>query len=672
MNRYFKKSLTPVNKSNTENLDYSMIKMPQISFGYMHKSVQQLKKELVEKLEYQRALKRLDISPNPTKYRNPFRSTPEPLFKNIIKRNKFIQDNGLDEFIDAMFFNINNSYRLLNKDLVAPIDYFTAEIQVRNLKRLKPLVKVIEAEDVDKPPLEDFWFRNISKNYTIRWDTFEEAICRHFILNINTSIGTIRKLNWESLLKKLLRKISSKSNDIELWPGHPGLASISYKGPVVTLSNFQSCVTSGKFKSLAAKSLSSETFYICERYKKNTYTFACGAEYRGEWKSYMRDGLAKMIYNEDFEYDGYLFKGRRHGYGSCTALGGYYKGYWEEDLIDGPGEITYSDGSGISGVWKKNQVISGRLKWSGGEYTGYLNPLYFEGSGVFINKQGDIKKGIWVKGKLNGDGEIVLKNGNLYKGTFVDDHLEGQGYIDTSIFTYNGEVKQSLPEGFGRIVYKNISSDYEGYFSAGTINGKGVYKIDAHLLKGEFILGKLSGKGEKTIGSISKYIGDFSDSLMHGKGILRISSENCKSIYNGEFKVNKFHGNGKLRIGDCEYKGGLAHGELHGNGEILLDKVKYKGTFFKNEANGRGSVHFIDGSYYDGDFSYSRPFGSGEALDANGYWLAANFLEGKPIIRHRLRNDFFTNLQEFKEKLMSFCALLQWINENICSTDFNN
>ena len=420
------------------------------------------------------------------------------------------------------------------------------------MKRLKPIVRGVEAEEVDKTPLEEYWLRNISACTVVRWDLFEEALCRDFCVSINTSIGRVRKINWDYLLKKLLKHIASKNNEIDLWPGHPGLASTPFPGSVVSLSSFQVCITSGKIKKILSKSIRSDTFYLGEKYKNSTYVFACGSRYTGNWKNFKRDGLAKMEVKEGFEYNGYFFKGLRHGYGLCKGMGCEFKGYWEEDLFDGPGEMGYSDLSAINGVWKKGNIVSGRLKFSGGEYTGYFNSLYFEGTGILTAKNGDVKKGTWNHSKLNGDCEILMKNGSVYRGSFEEDLLEGNGFIEAPLFIYKGSVKSSLPEGSGLMIYKTLNAEYEGEFIQGVINRKGIYKIDNQMLKGEFIHGKLIGKGEKLIGTSSRYVGEFTDSLMHGKGVLRFNSEKFKGIYNGDFRLNKLHGQGKMKIDNFE------------------------------------------------------------------------------------------------------------------------
>ena len=670
MKRYFDKNHSQRKGKETDRIDFYSLKTPKLGFGYLNKSVQQLKKELLEKSEYERALKRLDISPNPCRYRNLFKAAPESSFKTTLKRNRFLQDYDVDEFIDAMFFRVNNSYLLINQEFGAPFDFFTVEVQVRNLKKFKPVFRGVEIDEVDKTPLEEFWIKYISNSSAVRWDNFEEAICRYFIININQSVGKVRKIDWDVLLGKLLKKISCVSNELELWPGHPGLGSISYKLPIVTLSNFQNCITSGQFKSLVIKSIKKETSYITERYKKPVYTFACGTEYKGNWKSYLRDGLSKLTLADYFHYNGYFFKGLRHGYGVCKADDSVYVGYWEADCIDGPGELTYNDGSSISGVWKQGKIISGNLKFSGGEYTGYFNSLYFEGAGTFMHKSGDLKKGFWSRGKLNGPCEVILKNSSTYKGTFKDDLLEGEGTIDTPTYSYSGFISKSLPEGEGSIIYKQKPADYKGFFIAGVINGKGVYRVNSDLFKGEFIHGKLTGKGEKTFSDFGKYLGEFSDSLMQGKGVLRLNHSKIKAIYSGELKLNKFHGVGRLKIENKEYRGEFANGELHGNGEISLDGLVFKGNFNKNEVNSKGAVHFIDGSYYNGDFLAAVPFGSGEALDDCGYWIASNFVDGKPSSRHRLKPSFFANLESFREKIYGYVNELTWINENVMINNF--
>lgn len=670
MNRYFIRQSNPGRDSPMDQFYFSKLRFSGIGLPSLNNSVKQIKKRYQEKTEFAKALKRLDISPNPLKHRNPFCSSPESLFKSTLKPNKFTQNYDIDEFIDAMFFRVNNPYLMVDKDFGAPMDFFTAEIQIRNLKNFRPVVRGVEINDVDQTPLELYWLKYISSNTAIRWDIFEEAICRYFIIYINQSIGKVRKIDWDILLQKLYKKLACLSDEPKLWPGHPGLGAIPYKIPIVTLQSFQNYIASGKLKSLVLKSIRRETYYITERYKKQIYMFACGTEYKGSWKNYLRDGLSKMTYKDYFFYDGYFFKGLRHGYGLCKADETVYKGYWDIDFMDGPGEITYFDQSSISGMWKKGNVMNGNLKWAGGEYEGYFNSLFFEGSGILTTKNGDVKKGNWVKGKLNGNCEVLLKNKSTLKGFFVDDLMEGDGFIDGPQFMYTGQVKDSLAEGTGSIVYKLKPVEYNGQFIAGAINGSGTYKIDNDIYKGEFVHGKLTGKGEKLFSSIAKYFGEFSNSLFHGKGVLRINSDLLKGFYSGEFSFNKFQNQGRLKLESGDYKGSFANGQLHGNGELTLEGMTFKGYFSKSEISSKGSIHFADGSFYNGEFIGPAPFGNGEALDTNGYWIAANFIDGKPSNRHRLKNDFFINLQKFKEKFERFLIDLNWINDNLMVNNF--
>ena len=270
--------------------------------------------------------------------------------------------------------------------------------------------------------------------------------------------------------------------------------------------------------------------------------------------------------------------------------------------------------------------------------------------------------------KLNGDCEILMKNGSVYRGSFEEDLLEGNGFIEAPLFIYKGSVKSSLPEGSGLMIYKTLNAEYEGEFIQGVINRKGIYKIDNQMLKGEFIHGKLIGKGEKLIGTSSRYVGEFTDSLMHGKGVLRFNSEKFKGIYNGDFRLNKLHGQGKMKIDNFEYRGEFAHGEIHGNGEIYLEDMVFKGGFFKGDVQGKGNIHFFDGSHYEGEWNYGKPNGSGEACDSYGYWIASNFIDGRPAARHRLRHDYFANLEKFRTQVQEFLDKLEWVLQNVSGT----
>ena len=668
MEKFIRKNLSLEKRLKEIKIDHSTLRAPSLTFRAREKSPERIQKEYSQRLEYNKVLKKLDITPNPYRLRNPF-AKKMPTFLNLPKIETIkASENEFDQLIDAWFYSKKNELSLINPDIKPVPDYFSLDLEIRNLTKIQttfPSIPTEEEEEIIKSPLEIFWLKEISSNLYARWDIFEEAFISTFILIIDSSIGIIRKINWKWLLKKLYLKLTCKANDIELFPGHPGLPSIFYNGPIVTFKAFQTYIESGKIKRLLNKSINFSTYYLIEKFKKNDYHYACGSIYKGLWKNFKRDGLGKLTLCDNSFYDGYFFKGLRHGYGTFTGMECSYTGYWVKDVLDGSGELLYYDKSRIEGIWKNGIIGSGRLLWIGGEYNGFMNKFGFAGHGTLITKAGDIKKGIWANSKLEGQGEVILKNGTKYIGAFVQDIFEGNGSIETSDYIYQGQIKQFKPNGNGKIVYNKNNAQYEGEFFNGEINGKGIYKNDLLSLKGNFIQGKLSGNGEKCIENLLNFKGDFYDGMMHGKGILIISHNECQCSYKGCLRLNKFHGIGKLTLGDIIIKGEWAKGENHGNCRFYCKLFKFNGNILNGIIKGKGSIFFEDKCSYEGLWEDGLPNGKGEASDNFGYKITSYFCNSLPIMKNRLSQQYISNFYILEEKINQLTKTLNWLNMNI-------
>ena len=634
-----------------------------LSIRSCNKSSESMRKTFIEKKEYFSLLRNLDVTLNPHKARNPFRKR-----KTLYSNEKTLEqlnseENAFNLLVKALFYDEPNKYLLPDIVPDTPMDAIRAEISVRNLKRIAPIFISSLKEEQNISPLETFWNKEVSTAQIVRWDVFEESLISSFAQRINTTIGNFRKINWNSLLQELFRKLSSTSTEIELFPGHPALSPIVYPGPTVSFKSFQSYIASGKFASLVEKSMNFNTYYLSERFKASVYTYVCGAEFKGSWKSYRRSGVGKLKLCDGSVYDGYFFHGARQGHGKLIGEGCMHSGYWERDCMDGPGEISYCDLSRITGVWKQGSLKSGKLVWTGGEYIGFMDKLGFNGKGTLVTKTGDVKKGIWNRSKLEGPAEITYKSGGKYAGEFVQDILDGEGCIDNDRYVYQGCVKNFLPNGLGKIVYKS-GGEYEGEFIDGEPNGQGTYKINEATFKGQFVQGRLSGLGKKTVEKLHEYKGGFCDSLMHGKGLLKFFGD-VTGRYRGEFKMNKFHGQGTLVTEDLCVEGEWVNGHLHGFYKITDDYCKFSGEILKDKVRGKGRIEFKDTSYYEGWWESSLPSGKGEAKDETEYFISAYFFNGAPVMKHRLSMQFFMNFQNWTQRFSNILEVVEWLNASI-------
>ncbi len=166
-----------------------------------------------------------------------------------------------------------------------------------------------------------------------------------------------------------------------------------------------------------------------------------------------------------------------------------------------------------------------------------------EGYGIYyIEDRKIITEGIWHEGNIV-YGRIFFSNGDIYEG----------------------EMKNSHPDGKGKISYSN-GEIYEGDFKQGEMTGKGIF----------------------TFSDRTQYIGD---------------------IENGFFK-----GNGKMRWNNgIEYNGSFLDSTLNGKGIITnMQQEKYEGMFEKNEFNGMGTYYYSNGDIYEGNFEYGIKRGNGK------------------------------------------------------------
>ena len=100
------------------------------------------------------------------------------------------------------------------------------------------------------------------------------------------------------------------------------------------------------------------------------------------------------------------------------------------------------------------------------------------------------------------------------------------------------------------------------------------------MYEGDFVKGKMEGKGEFFKLNDTCYDGNWKENLPHGKGITH--DKNGRIIYDGDFIWGEADGNGKLNYKNGDYYiGKLSKGKRNGKG-ILFDKdgnIKYDENF---------------------------------------------------------------------------------------------
>ena len=141
---------------------------------------------------------------------------------------------------------------------------------------------------------------------------------------------------------------------------------------------------------------------------------------------------------------------------------------------------------------------------------------------------------------------------------------------------YEGEMKDGLYEGTGKITYANRAR-YEGEFKAGERDGRGTYIFP----------------------SGGRYTGPFREGRPNGQGAYVWPNGNR---YIGEFRDNQRTGRGTLLFADGgRYEGDFVNGRMQGRGlRVWNNGTRYEGDWSNDVANGYGRWVGADGQVFSG------------------------------------------------------------------------
>lgn len=225
---------------------------------------------------------------------------------------------------------------------------------------------------------------------------------------------------------------------------------------------------------------------------EGTFTFS-GPEvnltYSGQWENGVLVGAGHL------EYDGFAFE-----YNGETYVGSY-SGEAVNGVPNGEGTFTSSDSEAnltYSGQWESGALVGvGNLEYGSfvleyngetyvGSYSGETVDGVPNGAGSFnaSSEEGYINyTGSWTDGVFSGDGYLesdlyvvhfldgVDRMGE-YKGDLLDGLPSGSGTFtavnDAGVrYTYTGEWKNGLYNGFGKATFDAFSNVHEGNFKDG-------------------------------------------------------------------------------------------------------------------------------------------------------------------------------------------------------------
>jgi hypothetical protein len=248
--------------------------------------------------------------------------------------------------------------------------------------------------------------------------------------------------------------------------------------------------------------------------------------------------------------------------------------------------IIYPEENAPSSLPPKNIFSFDPIKFPSGEiYKGGWNSnKKRQGFGISISADGNtLYKGNWENDKIGDFGLFLEKNGNYYLGQIKEGKFEGKGELNIKgISKYNGEFKNDLPEG------KGIFEDYENN-----------YKYD-----GDWSMGKKNGRGVLVFSDGTKYEGDFKNDLYDGNGIIKFNNGN---VYEGEFVEGNIKGKGKFVWNDGKkYDGDYEDFMKNGFGKFFWKEKKYyEGQWLNNKQHGQGKICH-EGNEIEGTFRFGK------------------------------------------------------------------
>ena len=267
----------------------------------------------------------------------------------------------------------------------------------------------------------------------------------------------------------------------------------------------------------------------------------------------------------------------------------------------------------------------------------YVTNYVYVGSPFFIL----INDIISVIGIQKSNYKNKAKNYGYFIGPIIDS-IKNNLKLHTKDYDngkYIGEFRENKREGYGKFI-RNNKSYYIGQWLNDYEHGKGAIYSEINsnndyiIYEGDFANGKLNGRGKCVYENGNYYIGQFSDGLRHGKGIIYYKNNTIK--YDGDFVRDVAEGKGKYIWEDGEYYIGQFSKNLrHGKGIEYYknNHIKYDGDFVNNKYEGNGEYIWENGNHYIGQWLKGLKNGKGIIYSKNKNIIYnGNFLNDKRII----------------------------------------
>lgn len=193
--------------------------------------------------------------------------------------------------------------------------------------------------------------------------------------------------------------------------------------------------------------------------------------------------------------------------------------------------------------------------------------------------------------------------------------------IDYDNGTYVGHVQAGKKHFWGAFTWKTgVFKDcrFEGEFVCGKMEGRGVLTYPSgRVYVGEFKNNAPDGVAHERYENGDTYSGQFSRGLKSGVGTYRYANG---QVYEGHFEGNKPSGTGRLVISKgCYYEGSFRNGKCNGSGKYRYSNGDvYEGQWVDSVKHGKGVYRYANGDVYEGDFVNGVREGRGRLTTACG------------------------------------------------------
>lgn len=263
--------------------------------------------------------------------------------------------------------------------------------------------------------------------------------------------------------------------------------------------------------------------------------------------------------------------------------------------------------------------------------------------------------------------------------------MQGKGqYRFSDANLYTGDIEAARRHGEGVFISKNGGFRYQGNWSKGTMNGKGVatYKSGAQYT-GEWKNGERNGFGKLTYRSGNYYIGNWNHDKKEGYGEMHWRQFDSETqtyleteIYLGFWYNGKQNGFGR----HIWLEENLNLEELSKSNQNMAKREfinRYEGMFSNGQRNGLGIFFYSNGSIYEGEWADDLKHGFAYFTDMNGNKEQQIFRLDKAYRRIDEPRDFkiFNTVTAFQDTLDSkqFDSQMNGFGSNIMQrSNFNN